>query len=345
MKDLLKKTKVLVGLSGGVDSCLSAKLLKSSGYEVLGCYLRMFTNDDYHNKNIAKIKIITEYLGIDFLDIDLRQEFDTNVYKPFVQDYLNGKTPNPCALCNRNIKFQELINIADKNDCYFVATGHYVNTDGSFFYEATDNLKDQSYFLFYVKQEHLKRFIFPLNNKNKTAVKEIIKDIPKISQIATQAESLDICFVDKTYTEILERFTNTQNQGVVLDPNGNQIGIHKGYVNYTIGQRKGFVLKKPPDSPRYVTKIDAKNNTITVGTNDDLKSSFFEICDYNFFVPETNFSSSVKIRSTGSKIPCKVEFAQGKVRVFLDKPARAIAPGQAAVFYDNNKLLGGGWIV
>ncbi|MGP1562106.1 MAG: tRNA 2-thiouridine(34) synthase MnmA [Helicobacteraceae bacterium] len=334
-----------MGLSGGVDSTLSARLLQQSGYEVLGCYLKMFDKPAYHEQNLKKIRRVCEFLGVDLVVEELFEDFRRDVYEPFLQSYKNGKTPNPCALCNRNIKISKMIEIADKNSCDYVATGHYARTDGDFFYEAADKSKDQTYFLFYVKKEHIKRLIFPLNDMEKQQVKETVAKIQEITDIASQKESLDICFVEHSYKDVLNENNLPSKEGKVLDKNGKVIGTHSGYMHYTVGQRKGFSLFLPPDAPRYVLEIIAEKNAIVVGRLEDLLASEFEIGDCNFFISQSDFEADVKVRYSSRKFPCSVSLngARGKVR--LKDPVRAISPGQAAVFYSGDKLLGGGWII
>lgn len=340
-----KKTRVLVGMSGGVDSTYTAQTLINQGYEVFGCYMMMFEDKEFHDNNIAKVKKVSEFLGIEYIAVDLSKDFKTEVYDKFVDGYKAGQTPNPCALCNRNIKFAKMLQLADENNCEFVATGHYIKTDGEFFYQADDNTKDQSYFLFYVRKEYLKRLIFPMGDKIKADIKETIKLIDSIKQIGEQKESQEICFVDKDYRDILRRHMNIDIEGDIVDSEGTPVGKHRGYMHYTIGQRRGFTLTQPPEGPRYVLKILPDTNQIMVGTKDELDSLEFEIKSFNFFIPQEDFEAEVKIRYTSKKIPCRVRFDGEKAFVHLKEEASAVASGQAAVFYENDKLLGGGWIV
>ncbi|NPA03403.1 MAG: tRNA 2-thiouridine(34) synthase MnmA, partial [Epsilonproteobacteria bacterium] len=181
--------KVLVALSGGVDSSFTAKLLKEEGYEVVGVYMKFHPNASYHEKNIKNIEKVAKYLGIQYHILDRTQEFKEAVYKPFVEGYIAGLTPNPCALCNRVMKFNELIEFAKKLNIPQVATGHYAKTDGKFIYEAKDKTKDQSYFLFNLKKEFLPKILFPLGEWLKEDVKKEAFKIPLLKEIATQKES------------------------------------------------------------------------------------------------------------------------------------------------------------
>lgn len=345
MKTKEEKTiKVLVGLSGGVDSSLCAKLLKDDGFDVLGCYLKMFESDSYHKQNMENVAKISKSLDIDYIVRDISNDFSKEVYTPFIEEYKRGRTPNPCALCNRTIKFKKLLGIADEVGCECIATGHYVKTDGNFIYEGDDKRKDQSYFLFFVRPSDLKRCLFPLASYEKSQVKKAISQVEELKEISEQKESLEICFVEKNYRDILRSHVDSK-RGEVVDLDGRVIGYHDGYINYTIGQRRGFTLNPPPDAPRYVVKIIAKENKLVVGTNNDLFKDVFEIRGGNFFVPPNDFVALVRVRYLSEKIPCSVSFNNGNAIVRLQKPARAVAPGQAAVFYDGNKVLGGGWIV
>ncbi len=345
MSEAQKNKKVLVGMSGGVDSTLSAKTLLDQGYQVLGCYMKMFEDEDFHRINLEKIEKVTQFLGIEYVVKDLSEAFRAKVYEPFINEYKQGRTPNPCALCNRNIKFEKMMATADEYGCDFVATGHYIKTDQEFFYQAEDDTKDQSYFLFYVKKEHLKRLIFPMGEKYKTDVKEIVKALTPIKQIGEQKESQEICFVDRDYRDILKRHITIDIPGELVDKDGKVIGHHKGYMHYTVGQRRGFTLTQPPEGPRYVLKIIPEKNQLLIGTKEELGELEFEIKNCNFFIPKQDFTSDIKIRYTAKKIPCAVRFEGERAFVKLDQEANAVAPGQAAVFYEGNKLLGGGWIV
>jgi tRNA-specific 2-thiouridylase len=336
--------KILVALSGGVDSSYTAYLLKNEGFEVHGVYLKLFENDSYHEKNLQNIKKITSYLGIDYTVLDLQNEFKENVYDYFVNSYKNGITPNPCVMCNREIKLGSLVEYAIKNGFDKVATGHYINIKDGFFYKAKDDTKDQSYFLAKVKKEHIKYLLFPLANKIKKDIKFEVEKIKIISSLATQKESSEICFVPTNYIDIIKKHFNPDNNGVVKNVNGEPIGGHKGYMHYTIGQRKGFTIKGAL-TPHYVVKINAKNNEVIVGTKEDLEQNEFQVKNLNLFIDETNFTSSVKIRYQSKPINCQVTIKNKIATVTLQQSVQGVTSGQYAVFYDEDKLLGGGEIV
>ena len=341
------KKRVLVGLSGGVDSTLTAVTLQEEGYEVDGVYMKLFENDAFHEINIEKGKRVAQHLGIRYHVLDLSSDFKKHVYDPFVQSYKEGKTPNPCGMCNQHIKFGKLVEFADELGCEFVSTGHYINTDGKFLYQAKDDTKDQTYFLFHINPAVLKRAVFPMGGKIKSDVKELVNQIPALKELAYQRESSEICFVENTYKEVLNRHMDTNMPGTVLSTSGEEIGTHTGYMNYTIGQRKGF------DTPKhrqrwFVTKIDAKNNQITVGELKDLETTTVRVKELNlFFSPESHvFKSHVKVRYRTAKVPCTVTIEEdGFATIELETPAMGVAAGQAAAFYDGDKLLGGGWII
>ncbi|MCV6608446.1 MAG: tRNA 2-thiouridine(34) synthase MnmA [Campylobacterales bacterium] len=339
-------SKVLVGLSGGVDSTLTAYLLQQEGYQVIGCYMKLFENDSYHEKNLRNIEKIASYLNIDYHVEDLANTFTKNVYEPFVNGYISGETPNPCGLCNKTMKFGEMAKLADKYGCEFLATGHYLKTDGEYIYQGLDKSKDQSYFLFYIDKEILPRVIFPMGDRYKEKVKELVNDIEPLKEIAQQKESQEICFVDTNYRDIIKRHTDIDTPGDLIDKEKNIVGTHKGYIHYTTGQRKGFTLKKPPEGPRYVLRTFPKKNQVMIGTKEDLESFELEIKDLNFFVPYEDFEATVKIRYSSKMIPCSVTF-QGKEKatIKLQEPGVGIASGQAAVFYHDERVLGGGWII
>ncbi len=341
------KKRVLVGLSGGVDSTFAAYQLKQDGYEVVGVYMKMFDNPSFHEANIRKVKAVAEYLGIEHHIYDITDRFYQEVYNPFVQGYMNGQTPNPCGRCNQLIKFGRFVEIADELGCDLVSTGHYINTDGTFIYEAEDDSKDQTYFLFHVDPKVLGRLIFPLGNKVKEDIKEYIRSIEPLKEIAVQRESSEICFVETDYRDVLRKYVDVDQPGEILTSDGQVIGTHKGYMNYTIGQRRGFEtrLKKR----LFINKIIPEKNQIIVGEKDELQQETVRIDDINlFFTPEGDrFKVVVKLRYRTRKIPCEVVLdGQGGAMIYLEEPAElGVAKGQAAVFYDGKKMLGGGWIV
>ena len=333
--------RVLVGISGGVDSAVSAYLLKEKGYEVIGIYMKM--HEGPHEENLKKIEYLSKKIGFTYVVEDVREEFKKEVYDYFVRSYEEGSTPNPCAMCNRSIKFGIFMNFLQKYNCDSAATGHYVRCDGEFLYAAKDKNKDQSYFLFSIKKEVLPKLIFPLGGYLKDEVKEIAAKIG-LENLAKGKESQDICFIENSYIDVLKLHFNPDKPGKVVDKRGKKIGIHKGYAHYTIGQRKGFRLFKS-HKPQYVIGIDAKTNTLIVGDKEDLEKRKVFLKGVNLFIDERIFECEAKVRYRAPKILAVVRMeSKSKAVVDFKEGVIGVAKGQACVFYDNEKLLGGGWI-
>jgi tRNA-specific 2-thiouridylase len=337
------KKKVLVGMSGGIDSTVSALLLKEDRYEVEGLYMKLHSKPGYHEIHMQRAKKAADFVGIKLHVLDLQDIFNQKVFQPFIDTYEKGQTPNPCALCNRSLKFGEMIKFADKIGADFLATGHYIKTDGKYFYEAEDDSKDQSYFLFYVNKNILPRLIFPLGERKKSDIKRFAASIKGLESFASQEESSEICFVETTYTDLLKDYVDVDQKGEVLDKDGNVVGEHKGYMHYTIGKRKGFTVHGAHE-PHFVLSIDAHKNQITVGKREELACNYVELENLNMFTDEKEFDTYVKLRYRTKAVPCHVEIYDNTATVLLKEKVFGVASGQAAVFYDKNKLLGGGWI-
>ena len=336
--------KVLLGMSGGVDSTISAKLLQDDGYMVEGVYMKLHNSPGYHDIHLKRAQKAAQRLGVTLHVLDLQERFDDNVFYPFIQTYKEGRTPNPCALCNRNLKFGAMMEFADTIGADFLATGHYLRHDGTYLIQAEDDTKDQSYFLFYIDKTIIPRLIFPLGACKKSDIKALAASIEGLESFATQAESSEICFVETTYTDLLKEHVNVDEPGDVLDTAGNVVGTHKGYMHYTIGKRKGFTVHGAHD-PHFVLEILPKTNQIIVGKREELDTRHVRLEHLNMFDERTSFDTTVKLRYRSRSVPCHVEIEGDTATVALKEAVYGVAAGQAAVFYEDNKVLGGGWII
>lgn len=340
------KKKVMVGMSGGIDSSVTAYMLQKEGFQVEGVYLKLHNRTDgYHEKNLGYIEDVAKFLNIKYYILDLSQEFSEEVYEYFVDSYLEGTTPNPCVKCNKQIKFGKMLEFAKEHEAEYLATGHYAKTDGKFFYEADDKTKDQSYFLSQVDKEALPYMMFPLSSYKK---EDIVKFGAKLDtvykRITEKNESQEICFVDTVYTDVIKKHANIDIPGKVLDQKGNIIGEHKGYMHYTIGKRRGFTVHGALE-PHFVTKLNPENNTIVVGKKEELEINEVKLENLNMFIDEKEFECIVKLRYRSTSIPCKVKIKNNNsANILLNQPAFGVAAGQLAVFYKDEKVIGSGWI-
>ncbi len=330
-------------MSGGVDSTVSTLLLKEQGYEVEGVYMKLHSKPGYHEIHQARAQKAADFAGVKLHILDLQKEFDEKVFTPFIETYKAGRTPNPCALCNRNIKFGAMVAYADTVGADYVATGHYIRHDGQYLLQAHDDTKDQSYFLFYIDPALVPRLLFPLGERHKSDIKAFAASIEGLESFASQSESSEICFVETTYMEVLKPHVQVDQEGEVLDLNGKVVGKHTGYMHYTIGKRKGFTVNGAHD-PHFVVEIKPETNQIVVGTREDLECRYVELENVNMFDDRREFECEVKLRYRTTAVPCRVRIEANRAKVELQEAVFGVASGQAGVFYDGEKLLGGGWI-
>ncbi len=357
----LKKNKVILGLSGGVDSTTAALLLKENGYEVIGLFLDVLGNNE---EGAADARRAAAELGIEFIRRDVSQRFSEIVINNFCNEYICGRTPNPCVVCNPNVKFKTLIEAADQAGAYYIATGHYARIvrneqNGCCFVEqAQSSQKDQSYMLYRLGQDILSRLLFPLGEfQDKDETRSLARKHSLFN--AEKADSQEICFIEnkkKAYVDFIEKRGLKSRPGDFVDRKGRRLGKHKGLINYTIGQRKGLGITLGKQA--FVTRLDPEKNTVTLGTNDDLFSREV-ISDGNFFV--ASGEESLPADMAGVRLQAKIRYAaspadavlrqldDGRVLTLFDDPQWAATPGQSIVFYlkdDNGTIFvaGGGLI-
>ena len=350
--------KILVAMSGGVDSTITAYTLLQAGHEVQGCYMKLHGKPGYHETNIARVEKAARFLGIRHHILDLQGEFNERVYMPFVATYKAGKTPNPCAWCNRFIKLGKLLEFAKSLGCERLATGHYARIENGLLKTAFDESKDQSYFLAGADRAALPFLIFPLGEKKKEAVKALAASISGLESFATQKESSEICFVEDSYIGVLRQFMRTDAPGEVLNAKGEVVGTHEGYMHYTIGKRRGFEVRGAHE-PHFVLQIKPDSNQIVVGRRDELRVSEFGLEKINLLADfevlggcavgadgeNFSFECEVKIRYRSKSTPCVVEvLADKSAKIQLLEPVFALASGQMAVFYKGDTVLASGFI-
>ena len=356
-----KKGKVLVGMSGGVDSTVTAMLLHEAGYEVLGVTLNIldynYAESRVHNpccslESVMGAKEIADYIGFKHMIIDVKEQFSSTVMAGFTEEYMKGRTPNPCIWCNSEIKWQGLIDAADTYDCEKIATGHYARIgemNGRYFLKrGIDQKKDQSYFLWALDQRSLSRTLFPLGDLTKPEVRSIAftRGHVKMSQ---KKENFDICFVpDNDYRaylkDVIPEMVEETKGGNFVDKEGNILGQHEGFMNYTIGQRKG--LKIALGKPMYVSAIHPKDNTVVLGDADELVRNGMVVRQLNPMkydqIPDTEAETMVRYKSKG--VLSRISQRGDTLQVEFLANVRGIAPGQSAVFYEGEDVLGGGII-
>ena len=360
MNQKARNKRVLVGMSGGIDSSATCIMLQEQGYEVVGMTMRtwdvasQFSTSEQEEPNyILEAKALAQKLGIEHHVADVREEFKQVIVKYFIDEYMQGRTPNPCVMCNPIFKERLLCEWADRTGCAWISTGHYCRlekrADKLYILTGHDNTKDQSYFLWRLPQEVLQRFLFPLGGYTKQEVRDYLK-AKGFETKAKEGESMEICFIEGDYRDFLRQqcpdIDTKIGPGYFVDNKGLKIGQHKGFPYYTIGQRKGLGIAL--GHPAHVLRINAEKNTVMLGTADDLKTEYMlvenaMITDMQELLEHPNLT--VRIRYRSKPIPCQVlPLDNGQILVHFLGEASAIAPGQSAVFYDGERMLGGAFI-
>lgn len=346
--------KVIIAMSGGVDSSVAAQMMLDAGYECAGATMKLFSWDAQRKSgtvdNIKDAKSVADKLKMPFFVYDFEKEFANDVIDSFIKAYEAGATPNPCIVCNKRLKFGKFLQKAIEDGADYVATGHYARIeekDGRYLLKkAVDITKDQSYVLYSMTQHQLSHTLFPLGDMTKQEARKLAEKYGFVT--AKKSDSQDICFVpDGDYAGFIESYLNkTYKNGNFVDLKGNVLGEHKGIIRYTIGQRKGLGLSLP--APMYVYNKDIEKNEVILCSNEELFATDLEVFDVNWILwdtPPESFRASAKIRYNQKEEPATITvLSDNRVHIKFDEPQRAIAKGQSAVFYDGDTVIGGGII-
>lgn len=355
----MKKKRVIVAMSGGVDSSAAAAILKEEGHEVIGISMQLYDHAQKEDvrfdsccslKEVDMVKRVAQILDIPYYVLNFEDVFKEKVVNYFIDEYLNAKTPNPCVKCNNEVKFKHLIQKAKELKADYLATGHYVRNEYNSEIEsyqllkAKDRKKDQSYFLFGIAKSELPFLLFPLGNLEKSQVREVAEKagLPN----AQKKESMEICFIpNNNYSKFIKENTDTiSSSGKFVTQEGKIVGEHDGFFKYTVGQRRGLGLSQ--NEPLYVLNVNSETKEVTVGENKDLFSKGLIAKNINWISFPTNKEVTCKIRhgfrEMESILPASLD--SHELSISFKTPQKAVTPGQAVVFYEGDVLLGGGWI-
>lgn len=351
--------KALIAMSGGVDSSVAALLTQNMGYDCIGCTMKLFDNPSTETarsrtccalEDVEDARSVAFRIGMPYYVFNFKDDFRSKVIEKFIRSYESGMTPNPCIDCNRYLKFECLFERAQILGCDKIVTGHYarIEFNGKEYVlkKAIDLSKDQSYFLYSMTQEQLGRTLFPLGSLSKTETRKIAEENGFIN--ADKPDSQDICFVPNgDYAHVIKTYTGRcYPTGVFQTQSGKVMGMHRGIIHYTVGQRKGLGITS--QKPLYVCEIKAEGNTVILGNREDLFSSSCVVSNFHWIsreIPNFPFRCLAKMRSRQQEQPVTVyPLGTEEVRIVFDHPQRAVAPGQAAVLYDGEIVLGGGEI-
>lgn len=357
----INDTKVVVAMSGGVDSSVVATMLHKQGYQVIGVTMQLYDHGIALEKkgaccagqDIYDAKRVADMMGFPHYVLNYESIFKEEVMVDFADSYLRGETPIPCVKCNQSVKFRDMFKVAKDLDADALATGHYVQRKISDkgevqLHKAIDNSKDQSYFLFATTKEQLDYVHFPLGGLEKEETRKLAEEYGL--EVANKPDSQDICFVpDGSYSKVIERLRpGALDEGEIVHVDGTILGKHNGIINFTRGQRKGLGISSP--EPLYVVKVNAENNQVIVGPDSALDSDYFYIKDINWLdknqITEDGYKATIKVRSAQKGMEAMLfPDNDNRIKVVLSNPERAVTPGQACVAYDGDRVVGGGWIV